>query len=33
VNIGSPEEFAKIIAADYDRWGWIIRETGFTLSE
>ena len=33
VVIDTPEEFAKIVAADYDRWGRIIRETGFTLSE
>jgi len=33
VVIDTPEEFAKIIRADYDRWGRIIRESGFTLSE
>ena len=32
-SIDTPEEFAKIVAADYERWGRIIRETGFTLSE
>jgi tripartite-type tricarboxylate transporter receptor subunit TctC len=28
-----PDEFARIIAADYKRWGDVIRSTGFTLNE
>lgn len=33
VAIDTPEEFARIIAADYKRWGDVIRSTGFTLDE
>lgn len=33
VAIDTPEEFAKIIASDYRRWGEIIKSTGFTLNE
>ena len=29
----TPDEFARIIAADYKRWGDVIRSTGFTLDE
>ena len=29
----TPEEFAKIIADDYKRWGDVIKSTGFTLDE
>jgi len=33
VETDTPEEFARIIAADYKRWGDVIRSTGFTLDE
>jgi tripartite-type tricarboxylate transporter receptor subunit TctC len=33
VATSTPEEFAKLIKADYARWGAVIRATGFTLSE
>ena len=33
VATDAPEEFARIIAADYKRWGDVIRSTGFTLDE
>lgn len=33
VATGTPEEFAKLIKADYERWGAVIKSTGFTLSE
>jgi tripartite-type tricarboxylate transporter receptor subunit TctC len=33
VATSSPEEFSELIKADYDRWGVVIRSTGFTLSE
>ena len=33
VATGTPEEFAKLIKADYERWGAVIRSTGFTTSE
>ena len=29
----TPEEFAKLIKTDYERWGAVIRSTGFTLNE
>ena len=29
----TPEHFAKYLRDEYARWGRIIRETGFTLSE
>jgi tripartite-type tricarboxylate transporter receptor subunit TctC len=29
----TPEEFAKLIKADYERWGAVIRASGFALSE
>ena len=29
----TPEEFATVIKADYDRWGAVIRASGFTLNE
>ncbi len=29
----TPDDFAKIIASDYRRWGEIIKSTGFTLNE
>ena len=29
----TPEDFAKIVRDDYERWGGIIRASGFTLSE
>ena len=29
----TPDEFARIIAADYKRWGDVIKSTGFTLNE
>ena len=33
VATSTPEEFARLIKADYERWGAVIRSTGFTLSE
>jgi tripartite-type tricarboxylate transporter receptor subunit TctC len=33
VTTSTPEEFAKLIKTDYERWGAVIRSTGFTLSE
>ncbi len=33
VATDTPEEFARIIAADYKRWGDVIRSTGFSLDE
>jgi tripartite-type tricarboxylate transporter receptor subunit TctC len=33
VMTSTPEEFARLIKADYERWGRVIRSTGFTLSE
>lgn len=33
VATGTPEEFAKLIRSDYERWGEVIRSTGFTSSE
>jgi tripartite-type tricarboxylate transporter receptor subunit TctC len=33
VMTGTSEEFARLIKADYERWGRVIRSTGFTLSE
>jgi tripartite-type tricarboxylate transporter receptor subunit TctC len=33
VATSTPEEFAQLIKADYERWGAVIRATGFTLSE
>lgn len=33
VVVDTPAEFSKIVRADYERWGRIIKETGFTLSE
>jgi tripartite-type tricarboxylate transporter receptor subunit TctC len=33
VMTSTPEEFASLIRADYERWGRVIRSTGFTLSE
>lgn len=33
VTTSTSEEFAKIIKADYERWGAVIRSSGFTLSE
>jgi tripartite-type tricarboxylate transporter receptor subunit TctC len=33
VATSTPEEFSDLIKADYERWGAVIRSTGFTLSE
>jgi tripartite-type tricarboxylate transporter receptor subunit TctC len=33
VATSTPEEFASLVRADYERWGAVIRSTGFTLSE
>jgi tripartite-type tricarboxylate transporter receptor subunit TctC len=33
VRTSTAEEFAALIKADYERWGRVIRSTGFTLSE
>jgi tripartite-type tricarboxylate transporter receptor subunit TctC len=33
VATDTPEEFARIIADDYKRWGDVIRSTGFSLDE
>jgi tripartite-type tricarboxylate transporter receptor subunit TctC len=33
VATNTPEEFSRLIKADYERWGAVIRATGFTLSE
>ncbi len=33
VVVDTPEAFAKIVRSDYERWGRIIKETGFTLNE
>ncbi len=33
VATDTPEAFAKIVAADYERWGRVIKASGFTLSE
>jgi tripartite-type tricarboxylate transporter receptor subunit TctC len=33
VATSTPEEFSNLIKADYDRWGAVIRSTGFNLSE
>lgn len=33
VETDTPEAFAKIVKDDYDRWGRVIKESGFTLSE
>jgi tripartite-type tricarboxylate transporter receptor subunit TctC len=33
VATSTPEEFSGLIKADYERWGAVIRSTGFTLSE
>jgi tripartite-type tricarboxylate transporter receptor subunit TctC len=33
VATSTPQEFSNLIKADYDRWGAVIRATGFTLSE
>ena len=33
VATSTPEEFSKLIKADYERWGAVIRASGFTLSE
>jgi tripartite-type tricarboxylate transporter receptor subunit TctC len=30
VATDTPEAFAKIVKADYERWGQVIRSTGFT---
>ena len=33
VIVDKPQDFAKVVLGDYERWGWIIKDTGFTLSE
>jgi tripartite-type tricarboxylate transporter receptor subunit TctC len=33
VATDTPEAFAKLIQADYERWGRVIRASGFTLSD
>jgi tripartite-type tricarboxylate transporter receptor subunit TctC len=33
VATDTPEEFAKLIRADYERWGRVIKDSGFTLSD
>ncbi|HEY7247205.1 MAG TPA: tripartite tricarboxylate transporter substrate-binding protein [Xanthobacteraceae bacterium] len=33
VATSTPQEFSKLIKADYERWGAVIRASGFTLSE
>jgi tripartite-type tricarboxylate transporter receptor subunit TctC len=33
VATSTTEEFARIVKSDYERWGRLIRSTGFTLSE
>jgi tripartite-type tricarboxylate transporter receptor subunit TctC len=33
VATDTPEAFARIVKADYERWGQVIRSTGFTLNE
>jgi tripartite-type tricarboxylate transporter receptor subunit TctC len=33
VATSTQQEFADLIKADYERWGRVIRSTGFTLSE
>jgi tripartite-type tricarboxylate transporter receptor subunit TctC len=33
VATDTPEAFAKIVKADYQRWGEVIRSTGFTLDD
>lgn len=33
VIVDKPEDFAKVVRNDYERWGRIIKETGFTLGE
>jgi tripartite-type tricarboxylate transporter receptor subunit TctC len=33
VATDTPEAFAKIVKADYERWGQVIRSTGFTLDD
>jgi tripartite-type tricarboxylate transporter receptor subunit TctC len=33
VATSTPEEFARLIKADYERWGAVIRASGFTLNE
>lgn len=33
VAVDTPEAFAKIVKADYERWGKVIRSTGFTLDD
>ena len=33
VATDTPEAFAKIVKADYQRWGQVIRSTGFTLDD
>jgi tripartite-type tricarboxylate transporter receptor subunit TctC len=32
VATDTPESFAKLVQADYERWGKVIKESGFTLS-
>ena len=29
----SPQEFAQIVKADYEKWGPIVRSTGFTAED
>jgi tripartite-type tricarboxylate transporter receptor subunit TctC len=33
VATDTPAEFAKLIQADYERWGRVIKDSGFTLSD
>ena len=33
VATDTPAEFAKLIRADYERWGRVIKDSGFTLSD
>jgi tripartite-type tricarboxylate transporter receptor subunit TctC len=33
VATDTPEAFARLIQADYERWGRVIRDSGFTLSD
>jgi tripartite-type tricarboxylate transporter receptor subunit TctC len=33
VATDTPEQFAKLIQADYERWGRVIKASGFTLGD
>jgi len=32
VSIGGPEEFARLLQSELDRWGKVVRETGATVN-